>query len=404
MTTQRPADATEARETIARALAERQPLEVIGGGSKHMLGRPLQTEHVLDMSGVSGILDYEPSELVLTARAGTTLAEVESAVAGQNQMLAFEPPDLGRLLGAGEESQTLGGILGANLSGPRRPKAGAARDHFLGFHGINGRAEAFKAGGKVVKNVTGYDLSKLMAGSFGTLAVLTEVTVKVLPRPEKARTVLLFGADDAGAIRALAQALNSPHEVSAAAHLPAGIAARSAVSYAAGAAKAVTAVRVEGPGPSVVYRAERLQELFRAFGPTEELHSHNSRTLWREIGNVELLADPAEAIVWRIALAPTAAAALVDTIRLRLDATWYYDWGGGLVWLAVTGAPDGGAATIRGALPGGYATLIRGPAGLRASAEVFQPLAPALARVTAQVKAGFDPHAILNPGRMYRTL
>jgi glycolate oxidase FAD binding subunit len=319
-------------------------------------------------------------------------------------MLAFEPPDLGRLLGATPDGQTLGGVLAVNLSGPRRPKAGAARDHFLGFRAVNGRAEAFKAGGKVVKNVTGYDLPKLMAGSWGTLAVLTEITVKVLPRPEKSRTVLLLGAPDEAAVGALAEALNSPHEVSAAAHLPQALAARSAVGHVAGAGRAVTAVRVEGPGPSVAFRAERLHELLKPHGATAELHTHNSLRFWREIGDVELLAEPVDRVVWRVSVAPAAAAPTMAEVARRLDAAWFYDWGGGLLWIAVAGAPDGGAASIRAALPGGHATLVRGPAGLRAATETFQPLAPGLARVTAQVKAGFDPHALLNPGRMYRTL
>jgi len=255
-----------------------------------------------------------------------------------------------------------------------------------------------------VKNVTGYDLSKLMAGSFGTLAALTEISVKVLPRPEKARTVLLFGADDAVAIRALAQTLNSPHEVTGAAHLPARVAARSAVAYVAGAGRAVTAVRVEGPGPSVAYRTERLRDLLAPLGPTEELHSENSARFWREVGNGEPLAEPRDRTLWRVSLAPSEAASYVAEVGRALDLLCYYDWGGGLVWVSVAGADDGGAASLRRALRTGHATLIRGSAGLRAAVDVFHPLAPALARVTAQVKAGFDPQTILNPGRMHRTI
>src|SRR6266851_9897018 len=218
-----PADLDELRDAVAHALAAEEPVEIVGGGSKRGLGRPLQTPHLLDLSRLSGIREYAPSELVLTAGAATPLAEIEQTLAAADQMLAFEPPDWRELLGDGGEP-TLGGVLACNLSGPRRLKAGAARDHFLGFRGVSGRGEIFKAGGKVVKNVTGYDLCKVMAGSYGTLAALEEVTVKVLPRPEAVATVLFAGIEPAASMRLMAAALGSPHEVSGAAYLPAGTA------------------------------------------------------------------------------------------------------------------------------------------------------------------------------------
>src|SRR3954452_8923828 len=214
-----PADLVELRDAVAEALAVGEPVEMVGGGSKRALGRPLQTPHLLDLSGFAGIRDYAPSELVLTAGAATRLAEVERALAECGQMLAFEPPDWRALLGDGGEP-TLGGALACNLSGPRRIKAGAARDHFLGFRAVSGRGESFKAGGKVVKNVTGYDLCKLMAGSYGTLAALEEVTIKVLPRPEAVATVLFSGVAPGPAVQLIGAALGSPHEVSGAAYLP----------------------------------------------------------------------------------------------------------------------------------------------------------------------------------------
>src|SRR2546423_8750415 len=217
-----PSDLGELRDAVAEALAAEEPVEVVGGGSKRGLGRPVQAAHTLDLSLLSGIRDYAPSELVLTAGAATPLAEIERALAKHNQMLAFEPPSWGGLLGVEDAAPTLGGVLACNLSGPRRIKAGAARDHFLGFHAVSGRAEIFKAGGKVVKNVTGYDLPKLMAGSYGTLAALEEVTVKVLPQPETVATVLFAGLAPGAAGRLMAAALGSPHEGSGAAYLPAG--------------------------------------------------------------------------------------------------------------------------------------------------------------------------------------
>src|SRR5712691_6760308 len=205
-----PATLDELRDAVASALAAEEPVEIVGGGSKCGLGRPLQTPHVLDLSRLSGIREYAPSELVLTAGAATPLGEIEHALDEAGQMLAFEPPDWRGLFGTEDTSPTLGGILACNLAGPRRIKAGAARDHFLGFRGVSGRGEIFKAGGKVVKNVTGYDLCKLMAGSHGTLAALEEVTVKVLPRPETEATVMLAGIAPELAPRVMAAALGSP--------------------------------------------------------------------------------------------------------------------------------------------------------------------------------------------------
>ena len=202
-----PADLDELRDAIGEALAVEEPLEVVAGGSKREVGRPLQLPRMLDLSRLAGIRDYQPSELVLSAGAATPIEEIDAALAEAGQMLAFEPPDFGALFGlpAVGGRRTLGGALACNLSGPRRIKAGAARDHFLGFRGVSGRGEVFKSGGKVVKNVTGYDLCKLMAGSFGTLAALEEVTVKVLPQPEALSTVLLWGLDTLAGVRNLKQ-------------------------------------------------------------------------------------------------------------------------------------------------------------------------------------------------------
>jgi glycolate oxidase FAD binding subunit len=397
-----PRDPGELRDLVAGAVAEGRALELIGHGSKRPLGRPLQLPDKLDLSALSGIRDYDPSELVLTAAAATPLAEIEAALAAEDQLLAFEPPDWARLWGGASGAQTLGGIVACNLAGPRRVKAGAARDHFLGFAAVSGRGEAFKAGGRVVKNVTGYDLCKLMAGSYGTLAALTEITVRVTPSPEKTRTVLVFGLDDKAAVKALAGALNSPHEVSGAAHLPAAIAARSAIGYVAGAGAAATAIRVEGFGPSVQYRCSALREELGVLGETEELHGHNSAVLWREIGDAAFFAGERERVLWRVSVPPMSGPTFAEAVR-SLDPTMYYDWGGGLVWLAVAGAEDGGERVVRAAVRnsgGGHATLVRAPDALRASLPVFEPQPPALAALAARVKAAFDPKGILNPGRM----
>src|SRR6202166_3684769 len=267
MTRFRPSDEQQLVDIVAAAVAREEPLEIVAGASKRGLGRPPQTPHTLDVAAFSGIRAYEPEELVLTAAAATPMAEIEAALDKAGQMLAFEPPDWRTLLGSGAASSTLGGVLACNLAGPRRIKQGAARDHFLGFHGVSGRGEAFKAGGRVVKNVTGYDLCKLVAGSYGTLAVLTEVTVKVLPRPEDTRTILIRSLDDTAAQRAMTAALNSPHEVGGAAHLPRG---------EGGNDKPLTLLRLEGPGPSVDARAVALTAELAAFGAIDEARGADS--------------------------------------------------------------------------------------------------------------------------------
>ncbi len=398
----RPENAEQVREAVAWAVSEEAPLEVLGLGSKRGIGRPLQTQHTLDLSGLSGITLYEPEELILRAQAGTPLAEIESALAEKRQQLAFEPMDPGPIFGAEPGGGSLGGLLACNLAGPRRIKAGAARDHFLGFEAVSGRGEAFKSGGRVVKNVTGYDLCKLLAGSYGTLAVMTEVTLKVLPAPEKVRSVLVLGLEDAAGVRALSRALGSAHEVSAAAHLPAEIAARSAVSHLSDAGGAVTLIRIEGTGLSVEHRCGALRTELASFGETEELHSHNSATAWTEIRDVQPLLNQGEAVVWRLSVAPTRGPEVVAQLGGDLAVEAFYDWGGGLVWLAVAGAEDGGEAAIRRALgAGGHATLIRGPENLRARVPVFQTQGPAKAALSERIKSGFDPRRVLNPGRMY---
>ena len=398
-----PENSGQVVEAVAWAAAEAQPLEILGRGSKRGLGRPVQAAHSLDLSRLDGITLYEPEELVLSARAGTPLAAIEAALDAERQMLAFEPADLGPLLGGQSGAASIGGMLACNLAGPRRIKAGAARDHFLGFVAASGRGELFKSGGRVVKNVTGYDLCKLLCGSYGTLAVMTEVTVKVLPRPEKTYTVLLPGLDDATAGRAMTRALGSPHEVSGAAHLPAAQAARSEVSYVAGAGGAVTALRLEGPGPSVEYRCAALRRELADLGASEELHSLNSLALWRELRDVKPFVDTFGHAIWKISVAPTAGPAVVAEIA---QGEAYYDWGGGLVWLALPSGGDCGAARVRSAVAkaGGHATLIRAPLELRAAVGVFQPQDAATAALSRRVKYGFDPNRILNPGRMYAGL
>jgi glycolate oxidase FAD binding subunit len=392
-------DAEDVRQIVADAAAAGTPLEVVGRGSKRDLGRPVQAAATLDLSALSGITLYEPEELVMSAGAGTPLAEIERALAEKNQRLAFEPMDMGPLYGGPAEAASIGGVFAANLSGSGRLRHGAARDHLLGLKGVNGLGELFKSGSRVVKNVTGYDLCKLMAGSHGTLAAMTEVTFKVMPRPEKTRSVLILGLDDSRAREAMSAALGSPHEVVAAAHLPASVARGSAVSYVAGAGTSVTAMRVEGPAPSVEHRCAALRQELAGFGATEELHGANSDTLWREIRDAAAFAGDGRNL-WRLSVAPSEGPGVIARLAAKSDARWFFDWGGGLVWLSLPPSADAGASLVRGALAGGHATLIRADASVRAAVPVFQPQPAPLAALARRVKESFDPKGILNPGRL----
>lgn len=399
-----PETAEQLKDAVAWAVAEEFPVAVKGSGTKSGLGRPVTAEHEIDLSKLSGITLYEPEELVLRAGAGTPMAEITAALEAQNQQLAFEPPDLGYLLKGESAPGTIGGAVAANLSGPRRIKAGAARDHFLGFEGVSGRGESFKSGGRVMKNVTGYDLCKLMAGSWGTLAVMSEVTVKVLPKAEKERTVLLYTDDPVVAVRALTDALNSPYEVSGAAWMPKAQAASTGIDHVMAEGTGAAAIRVEGPGPSVEYRCARLREMAGPLGKTEELHSHRGKAFWKCVGDVMPFAAAGDnRVVWKLSVAPADGPAVYTQLLALKGAEAFMDWGGGLIWLAVDMPNLGGAELVRDivAKAGGHATLMRGDTGLRAKADVFHPLAPGLEAITRKIKNGFDPHGVLNPGRMY---
>jgi glycolate oxidase FAD binding subunit len=395
----KPRDAKEVEDAVRWALAHDKALEVTGQGTKRAIGRPSQTDITLDLSGLSGITLYEPAELVLSARAGTPLADIEELLQKHNQELAFEPMDYGPVLGGKAGQGTIGGAIAANLSGPRRIKAGAARDHFLGVTAVTGRGDTIKSGGRVVKNVTGYDMCKVLAGSWGTLAAMTDITIKVLPRAETEATVLVEGLDDASACGVMAAAMGSPCDVSAAAHLPDHVA-----SYFDGLpnAEAATALRLEGVAPSVKHRKEVLAALMKPFGKIALLDETQSRALWKSVREVKPFASDASRArpLWRISTQPARGHAVAAAITPA--AQMFYDWGGGLIWVAMPYGDEPDATSIREAVAavGGHATLVRAPASVRASADVFQPQEAGLASLSKRVKESFDPKGVLNPGRM----
>ncbi|MGE0426101.1 MAG: FAD-binding protein [Reyranellaceae bacterium] len=393
--TLQPRTPEELRAAVEWALNDGVSLAIEGRGSKRAYGPPVKADHILSLAGIAGVVDYQPEELVITVKAGTPIREVEALLAQRKQMLAFEPPDLGAMLGGEAGEGTLAGALMCNLAGPRRISHGAARDHFLGFQGVNGRGELFKSGGRVVKNVTGYDLSKLLAGSRGTLAALHEITVKVVPAAEKLRTLLLVGLDDATAVRAMCAAMGSPNEVSGAAHLPAEVAAKSGIDLVTSQGGAITALRIEGVAPSTEARMTALREQFAGVAPQmEELHSMRSRLFWTELRDARPLANDADRLLWKLSCPPSDGATVVAAVRARLpDARAQYDWSGGMIWLTTR---EANADIVRDALrrTGGHATLIRAPQSVRASMPVFHPQPDALAALSRRVKESFDPRSV----------
>jgi glycolate oxidase FAD binding subunit len=383
-----PGDERELAAAIADAGAARSPLAVVGGGTRVGLGRPMQTAATLSTARLTGITLYEPTELVISARSGTPLAEVESLLASNRQRLAFEPPDHRGLYRTSGEP-TIGAVAAANLSGPRRIQAGAARDSLIGVRAVNGRGETIKSGGRVMKNVTGYDLVKFLAGSLGTLAVLSEVTFKVLPMPETETSLVFAGLDDQRAVAALSEALGSPFSVTGAAHIP-GDPAR-------------TAIRIEGFATSVSDRSRRLSAQLSAYGAPEVLDEGLSAALWSTIRDLDALDAAPDVPVWRVSVKPADGPVIADAVRAAFAARILYDWGGGLVWIAGGEGPDAGESAIRSAVAavGGHAMLIRAPDDVRLAVDVFQPIPAPLMDLTRKLKASFDPGGILNPGRMY---
>ncbi|HTU56724.1 MAG TPA: FAD-binding protein [Acetobacteraceae bacterium] len=398
-----PGDDAGIAAAIAEAAAAREPLSVSGNGSKQAMLRPVQAARGISTRNLSGITLHSPAELVLSARAGTPLAVIESALAEHGQHLIAEPPDLGPLLGAAAPP-TLGGTVAANLSGPRRIAAGAMRDHVLGVRAVNGEGTIIHSGGRVLKNVTGLDLCKLLAGSHGTLAVMTEITLKVLPAPEATGTVAVSGLDAAQGVAALSAALGSPYAVSGAAYLPEAAAARLSElgSIALGRiSDGIALARIEDFAPSVAYRSDRLACALARFGPARLIEDAESRRLWRAIRDALPLPAAETDAVWRVSVRPSAAPRLAATLA-AMDAGWFLDWGGGLLWVAAPADTATHRAITRAATEAGGAwMLLRAPEALRASLPVLPPPPPVLARLTRRVKAAFDPHGILNPGRMY---
>jgi glycolate oxidase FAD binding subunit len=387
-----PATEEQAADAVKSTAASGRKLRIEGGGTRAALGRPVTADEALSTRALSGVTLYEPSELVISAKAGTPLSQIEAAISAHGQMLPFEPMDHRALLGTAGEP-TIGGVAACGVSGPRRIQQGAARDHLLGVRFVNGSGEIIKSGGRVMKNVTGLDLVKVSCGAYGTLGLLTEVTFKLRPKPLRTGTLVIGGLDDARAVAALSMGLGSPFEVSAAAHLPAGILGQ----------QACTLLRIENFSDSVDYRLGELAKLLADFGPSRRLEELESLPLWRDIRDVAPLAMPRERVVWRISASPTDGPKIVAALQAQFSFRHFYDWGGGLIWLACEAGQDAQAAAIRTQTQAfnAHAMLVRAPDELRARVDVFEPQAAGVMQLTAGIKRSMDPHGLYNPGRMY---
>jgi glycolate oxidase FAD binding subunit len=391
---------TEAESAIASQIAAaRDPLLVRGAGTKFGMLRPVQAAGTISTAGLTGITLYAPKELIISARAGTPLHEIEAAVAEQGQHLIAEPPDLSSLLGTLPNTQTLGGVVATNLSGPRRIAWGAMRDHVMGVRAVTGRGEVIHSGGRVLKNVTGLDLCKLLTGSHGTLGVMTEITLKVLPAPETLATIVIPGLEAEKSVAALSAALGSPYGVSGAAFLPAEAASWLPEQIAPG--RSLTVIRIEDFAASVTYRSAKLLAELDLFGAAI-LDAAISRKLWKKVGDVRLLPIRNGEAVWRVSVRPSAGPGVLRAVPC---ATGYLDWGGGLVWFAAPPTETTHRAVEAAArAAGGTWTLMRAPDALRNAVNVVPPEAAPLAAITRRVKRAMDPRGILNPGRIYAGL
>jgi glycolate oxidase FAD binding subunit len=401
-------DAKDVEQAVRAALASEQPLEIIGHGSKRLIGQPTATNAVLDLSALNAVTSYEPNELIITVQAGAPLADVQSLIDSKNQHFAFEPVNTSLLLGMADVG-TIGGMIGAGLAGPRRIQAGGVRDHLLGAHAVSGFGDSFKAGGKVVKNVTGYDLCKLLAGSWGTLAVMTEVTLKVMPRPESERTLVLRALDEVAANKAMIAALGSPFDVSGAAHVPSSMFRTPAggLGELGSPREAITLLRLEGITASAVHRAAALTKVLAPFGTVELLEDAASAAIWRAVRDVEPFAANGTLgawPVWRIICPPATGGVLGQALVRDTGGDMIYDWGGSLIWAALPPAPDGHADLVRQKVSavGGHATLVRASETVRRAVDVFHPQQGGLAGLHERVRRSFDPKNILNRGRLIR--
>jgi len=403
-----PKNEKEVSTFIKKLYKSSIPLELVGLGSKKKIGKSLQCAKTLNLSKLKGIIEYFPEELYIKVKAGTPINQIEEELKKNKQQLAFEPIDFGYLLNEKSDYGTAGGQVACNISGPRRLKVGSVRDHVLGFRGVNGRGEIIKSGGTVVKNVTGYDLSKLMCGSFGTLVALTEITFKVLPAPEENKTLILHNQKIEKALQYIESSLNSQNDISGAIFLPKepivpGCVMNIEKTFKLNDLKddgSITAFRIEGSKNSIDYRIESLIKNLKMQNLNISiLQSHQSEIFWNKVKNLEFFYSSKNNII-RIVLPPSETTKLIYQLSNKFK--YYIDWGGALIWVEALELSEGMFEAIRKKVVklGGYVTMIKNSNYLPYVEDVFT-ISSDKFNISQNIKKSFDPKRILNPGKMY---
>ena len=396
----KPSSREEIAEIIKNCYKKSIPLEINGTKSKNKIGRNFQSEKTLDLSGYSGIIEYKPEELYIKVKAGTPLKEILEAIDKNNQQLAFEPIDFGFLFEGKSNGGTIGGVVACNFAGPRRFKVGSARDHVLGFQGINGKGEIIKSGGTVVKNVTGYDLCKLVSGSYGTLTVLTELSIKVLPKSESSKTLIINNPHLKKAMEYLGTALSSSTDPSGGVFYPERF-ENNFVFNDLTHKGALTAIRIEGPTNSVDQRISRLvKELSLLENEYSVLDNFQTDLFWSKTRNLEVFSNLKNNLL-RVIVPVSETLNVIQKLK-KYEINYFLDWGGNLIWLELETISLKILREIKDITQehSGYFTIIKLEDDLKASADIFT-IDPIKYKISEKIKKSFDPKRIFNPGKMY---
>ncbi|MDA8757497.1 FAD-binding protein [Candidatus Pelagibacter bacterium] len=395
-----PSSREEIAEIIRNCYKKNIPLEINGSKSKNKIGRNFQAEKTLDLTSYSGIIDYKPEELYIKVKAGTPINSIIEELDKHDQQLAFEPVDFGFLFNGKSNNGTIGGVISCNFAGPRRFKVGSARDHLLGFQGINGKGEIIKSGGTVVKNVTGYDLCKLISGSFGTLSVLTELSVKVLPKPQSSKTLIINNPHIKKAIEYLGTALSSSSDPSGGVFYPEQF-DQSFTFNDLTHKGALTAIRIEGPSNSVDHRIKNLSaELGLLENEYSILESVQTKIFWNKTKNLEIFSNSKKNLL-RIVVPISETLSVLQKMK-PYEINYFLDWGGSLIWVELEKISLKILREIKDIMQqhSGYFTIIKVEDDLKASADIFT-IDPIKYKISEKIKKSFDPKRIFNPGKMY---
>ena len=396
----KPDNEKDLQEIIKYCFKKNLPIEIIGRGTKNQIGKRLQCAKTLDMSNISGIIDYKPEELYITVKAGTPILTIQNELKKNNQHLAFEPVNFSELFKKDSNEGTIGGTLSCNFSGSRRFKVGSARDHILGFKGFNGKGEKIKSGGTVVKNVTGYDLSKLITGSFGTLLVLSEITLKVLPLQTDTKTIVVSGLSLEHALGILGSAISSSNDPSGAVVYPDSL-RNNFVFNDLTHPGSITAIRVEGSKTSTEQRINNLiQDLSLLDKNVTVIDSIQSEIFWEDTRSIKVFSKNQKNIL-RAVVPPSETINLINRLK-SFHPTYFIDWGGSLIWIELDYLSNQKIDQIRKRIlvADGYLTVIKSPENIKSSSELFT-IDPIKFKISQNIKKSFDPKRIFNPGKMY---